>query len=99
MISVLKNPEGLVFAYMEWSVVDETGARNNKGHYLHVHQLWIHPDSRKQDAIRALISECDGHEKMKDVVGVYWKNLRRGKRPTPLFPRERLAKMARKGIV
>ena len=96
MISKLKNKDGFVFAYTEWRIVDETGHQNKAGHYCLISDLWIHPNHRQTNALKELIAMIDSHERMNDVIGVYWENLKNGTRLTPMYSRERLARFFRK---
>lgn len=96
MISTLKNFDGMIYAYAEWRVVDETGTMNSAGRYLYINDLWIHEKYRGKEVMNALIRLMDEHELVKHVVGVYWENLKHKNRLTPLYNRERLSKLSKR---
>ncbi len=89
MVSSLKSA-GLIYAYIDWRVVDETGQLNKNGHYVYVNDIWIAPLFQKKQTLKLLIAEMNGHEYMSDVAFVYWNNLKHSRRATPLYMRHRL---------
>lgn len=97
MVTTLENADGLVYAWIEWSVVDETGTKNKAGHYMYVNNIWIHNWAKKSDTLGKLVCKVNEDEKMKDVIAVYWKN-RKHDRTIDLKDRERLVKMAKGGM-
>ena len=46
MISVVKNKEGYVSAYIEWEVLDENGQFKDGGDCIYIQDLWIHEELR-----------------------------------------------------
>ncbi len=96
MVSTLKNSDGLVYAYMAWRIVDEKGYANNSGHYLYIVDTWIHDSYRKNRTLKNLFLQLDRDPRVKDVAGIYWENLKRNERLTPLYQRSKLAMLAGK---
>lgn len=96
MIATIKNDNGFVQAYAVWSVVDEKGNPNAAGQYLYIVDIWIHESLRRTRSMKELFAMILTDKKSENVAGIYWENLKHKERPTPLYPRERLAKLARK---
>jgi hypothetical protein len=99
MIQVLNDERGYVYAYIEYHILDDRGQFKDGGEYCFVQDLWIHKDYRRTDfnphlwVLRDLIQKVDKDKFMKDVRWVCWLNMKSGERPTPNYPRERLAKI------
>jgi hypothetical protein len=88
MITVLKNSDGFVYAYMDWYIVDGDGQQNSAGHYLFIDGIWIHEKYRGIQVMKSLW-KCTGEKKeLKDVTDVYWTNLKHN-RQVYLKPKER----------
>lgn len=87
MISVLKNSEGLIYAYCEWWVVDEKGFNSDQGNYLYIKDLWIHPKRRMGGTLKDIIRQIDQDEGGQCRI-VYWNNLKHN-RLTPSYLREK----------
>lgn len=90
MITTLKNDEGLIYAYMEWLVVDENGQQNSKGHYLYVIDSWIHEKYRDGRVFQRLQLEVLEDEATQGTTEVYWENRKRGDRPVEIISKERI---------
>jgi len=94
MIATLKNEQGLVYAYIEYHVLDKEGDFKEGGSYCYVQDLWIHTRSRKK-SLNKLIRRIDRDKRMNNVKYIYWLNYKHNERQTKSFSRERLAKLGR----
>ena len=91
MISSLKNDDGLVYAYIEWQVVNSEGDFENKGYFVYIQDCWVHKDYRNSGCINKLIPMIHDHEFAEKVEFIYWKNLRHGEKKH-MYRRSALAK-------
>jgi len=82
MISVLKNKDGYVRSYIEWTIVDEQGKTKNKGNFIYINNVWVHKQHRKKWSwgdIRELIPKIKNHPYAKYALYVYWRNDKKNK--------------------
>jgi len=93
MISFLDNPEGYIYAYIEWYTTDQEGHNQENGEFIYIEEIWIHPDKRKTTALNHLVYKVDKHPFTYKSKWVYWLNQKHNERLTRSFPRERLAKI------
>lgn len=93
MVSSLKTDSGLIYAYIEWYIINRYGQFKDFGDYIYIHDCWIHQAYRYTDALRKLIYLIDTNEKAKSSHFVYWLNLKHKERKTPIYKRSRLARM------
>lgn len=61
MITDLKTKDGLVFAYIEWFVLDGQDRSVNYGEYLYVITAWIHEGYRNKKHFAELIDKMCEH--------------------------------------
>ena len=92
MVTTIDNKDGYIAGFCEWYVLNEHGQFQENGDYIYIHEMWVHPDKRKNKALKHLIQKID-----KDPLGykarwVYW-HREKYHRLTKPFPRERLAKI------
>ena len=73
MINVLKNEQGLIYAYIEWSVLDESFHYAEDGRYVYIWDLWIHPDFTRLENFRKLIELIADDRRSWASEIVYWK--------------------------
>jgi hypothetical protein len=93
MVSCLKNSDGLVYAYIEWYVLNEKGQFEENAKYCFVKDLWIHDSHRHGGALGGLVKLMDEAPQGKSCEWVYWNNLKHNERQTKPFRRSRLAKL------
>jgi len=72
MISSLKNDGGFIYAYIEWSVVNDLGQHENFGKFVWINDVWIHGSYRKKEELRNLIKLVYDHEFTQNSQFVYW---------------------------
>ena len=94
MISILKNPEGYVYAYCEWRLVNELGMGVGLKEYMFVKEIWIHEDFRGKETLGKLIYEMDINPIGKRAKWVYWNNLKFNRLTKPLSR----ARLRKKGV-
>jgi len=76
MISTLKNFDGLITGYIEWNILDPSGTPADRGEYIFVRSIWVHPKRRTRQAYQKLIFKIDRHEYSKYSHFVYWEIVR-----------------------
>lgn len=96
MISALRNRDGFAYAWMVWRIVDENGHPNDAGRYIYICHVWIHEIFRGTRTIKELFCTMLDDPRAQGKAGAYWENLKRNEKPTPLYPIEKLAKLAGK---
>ncbi len=79
MIFTLKNTDGYIYAYMEWSIVNKEAQHTRDGEYLYVRDLWVHKKSEGIPTIRLFIQMLNNHKIMKKVKWVYWQRYKKYK--------------------
>lgn len=57
MIATVKTSEGLVYAFIEYGVIDKEGIPTKDGKYLFVYDAWIHNDHKNTGALREMIAQ------------------------------------------
>ena len=99
MIATLKDERGYVYAYIEYHILDEKSQFKDFGEYCFIQTLWVHPCRRRTsfnpyiNELKGLIKKVNEDKFMKNVKWVSWWNEKHDDRPTPNYPRERLAKL------
>lgn len=98
MISVSKDNEDKVIAYMESRQVGQSGFDKLQGEYLYINDLWIH-DSHKNDwsIFRALMN--DALRRCKSVKWIYFKRMKYDGRMSINYSREKIMKLLERGTV
>ena len=96
MISVLKNSDGFIYAYIEYQVVNKSGIPTDDGDFIYIQDAWIHGDFRGNGAIKRLKVEILADNRTNKAKFVYWNNLKKAKL-SPSYPLNRIAKGARHG--
>jgi len=91
MVSTLETSGGLVYAYIEWYVLDASGQFKEQGEYIWINHLWVSNSYKDEDCIYKLIPLIDKHKAAESAKFVYWNNTKH-KRRTPIYKRNRLAK-------
>lgn len=76
MINTIKNDEGYVKGYIEWSVVDKDGKCQRDGKYIYINNLWIHPDHRFSGLTGILSQQIYEHDYSKQAKYIYWQIVR-----------------------
>lgn len=74
MITTFKNEEGFVYAYIEWSVVDHQTRLDDKGEFLYIRDLWIHPRYRGNGVLGSFMKVIFYDPKTQRTQFVYWNN-------------------------
>ena len=92
MISVLKNEHGLIYAYIEWYVLDEKAQFKDYGDYIYIQDSWIHPEHRGNGCLRNLIHLIDIHEYTKNAKYVYWEREKYNHKLSKIYNRKIIAK-------
>jgi len=87
MISSLKTREGLIYAFIEWSILDEQGKFKSRGEFIYIHDVWIYKKYRNRETLWTLIGLVDKHPFCEFAVWVYWKNGKHNFRKTKRIPR------------
>ena len=72
MILTHKNDDGYIYSYFEFDVVDKDGKWKDKGEYMYVRDIWIHPDYRGLTEINKYIAEAEELKETKNVQNIYW---------------------------
>lgn len=54
MIEYLKNSDGLIYAIMEYSIVDKEGKIDDKGEYVFIREMYITPTYRNNGILKKL---------------------------------------------
>ena len=78
MIESIKDNEGFIYAYIEWSLRNKFGLEDNDGTYVWVNDLWVHKDYRHKKLIRMLSIKI--YKRVPWVEQVYWKRDKHGGR-------------------
>ena len=55
MIETIRDDEDKVVAYIEWSLVNNSGRTSKLGKYIFVNELWIHKSLRRGKILRGFI--------------------------------------------
>ena len=57
MITTRKTPEGYIWAYAIYYVVNKDGTGNLNGKYCFVDDCWLHPKHRSKEALSKIVQE------------------------------------------
>jgi len=95
MLAVLKNTEGLIYAYCEYEVLNGQGQFEDDGEYLYIQDVWVHPSERFWGHLQELIQEVDKDKFTKASTKVYWCR-HKYKERVKIFPKSRLIKFGGK---
>ena len=88
MIDTIKDDEGRVIAYCEWSVTDKNGILDDKGEYVFVRNFWIWKSNPlKLSVIRHFVDTIS--KKISWAKYVYWRRTKYNKR-VKVFTREEI---------
>ena len=92
MISVSKDNNDKVIAYMESRVVGQSGFDKLNGEYLYIADLWIHESHKNDWAIfRDLMNQA--FRKALSVNWVYFQRKKYGGKQSKNYPKERIMKL------
>lgn len=72
MIITLKDRNHLVYAYVEWNVVDDTGRTVKDGPNIYINNMWIHRSYRGSSAFQKLCERVYEHPYSQNSKWVYW---------------------------
>lgn len=76
MISNIKNKDGFIIGFIEWNILDPTGIPADKGEYIFVRTIWVHPKFRCRRSYQLLIDKIDNHPYSRYSHFVYWEIVR-----------------------
>ena len=84
MIYTLKNKDGLIYAYLDWTLTDAEWKLKNDGEYFIVQDIWIHPDYRNKGLLKEFIRKIKPN-----VPSAKWlvRERREKGKPWQYFPR------------
>ena len=92
MITVSKDLDGKVVAYVEWRQVGISGFDKFKGEYVWLQNLWIHPDHRGRGLLQEMIADI--LSKAPDAQYGYFTREKYGHRMSKLFKRSSVERVA-----
>jgi len=95
MIFNLKNEDGYVYAYIEWQVVNEKGLVDDVGKYVHIVNMWVHPDHRNNGCITNFTELIFQHNLTRQCEFVYYNRSKYNGRKSPVFPIYKFLKKTR----
>ncbi len=89
MIEVLKDQDGKIIAYCEWTLTDPRGIQTNGGTHIYIYDLWTY---KRNGSIPKIIKAI--YKKTPTAENVYW--VRRDKYPnrTTIYNKRRFSKWA-----
>jgi hypothetical protein len=97
MITYIKNKMGYIRSFAEWTLVDETGAPDDKGQFIFIRNLWVHDKQRKGfgklGEIKKFIKRISKHPFCKYAIYVYWLRKKYGERKALI----KISDIAKKG--
>jgi|TARA_Y100000310_G_scaffold315318_1_gene365709 hypothetical protein len=70
MVSVYKNEDGFVHAYVDYQIVDNKGVPKQDGEYCWVNNVWAHKTMRRRDILKSFVER--EHAKYPTVKWIYW---------------------------
>lgn len=76
MITILKNFEGYIYAYLESNRVNLNGDYDIHGRYIFVDDIWIHPTYRDMKTLLSLVELVHQNKFYDHCTKVYWTILR-----------------------
>lgn len=97
MITVSKDNDGRVIAYMESRQVGQSGFDKFRGEYLWINDLWIHNDYKNNWAVYRQLMNTTLFKAM-DAKWMYFNRKKYGGRVSKLYSREKLIKILEKGM-
>lgn len=92
MITTLSTEDKYVYAYCEWTVVDDLGGDDDNGNFMFVRDFWVHNNYRPH-GFKNLIIKMEMLCISKPFKWVYWNNRKHDRLINPI-PRERMVKYA-----
>lgn len=90
MISFLKDKDNLVYALIEWQIVDERGQFKDQGEYCYVQYVWCNDRYDFDECLKELILIMDKHPFTENVERVYWQRTKYDDRVSKSFSRKNI---------
>lgn len=94
MLSVFRNFDDFIVAYLEWQIVNAQGQFEDNGEYCYIQDYWIHPSWRSEN--RIILSELSrqiaDHKFSKNMKWVYWCRHKYNDRLSKLYSKEKFLK-------
>lgn len=75
MIALVYSRSGYVKAYATYCFLDQAGNFSEKGPFLYVEKMWVHPGHRRKSSMKRMIAEM--YSKAVGVHTVYWQSERK----------------------
>jgi len=91
MVFTKEDQDGKVIAYAELRLVNETGAEQEKGIYVWIHDVWVHKSLRTRNKFNAILKDFinQGRDNFPWAEFTYWTRGKYGKRMS-LYGREKI---------
>lgn len=72
MLYTLHDKNDLIYAYVEFTTVDQYANYQDKGNYIYVQDIWVHKNYRNTDVRLQLYKHVAYHEQCENTFLVYW---------------------------
>lgn len=72
MISSLKNKDGLIYAYIEWQVVNAKGQYEDNGSHVYIADIWVQENHRNRGIMKRLLGKIKKHKFANGAYEMYW---------------------------
>lgn len=91
MLNVLKNDDGYIYAYVDWTRVNEKSDVVNDGDFIYIKHIWVHERFRNNRVLKILINLIDEDDYSNGAKFVYWNREKYNKRQSRIYLRKKLA--------
>lgn len=94
MITISKDEEGKVVAFIEWAQVGMSGIPRPGGYYLWINEFWIHEKHRGKECFRDLVAQI--LSVAPDARYCYFTRAKYGHRMSKLYKRKKFEQLIEK---
>jgi len=98
IVCTLKNFDGLVYAYIEWQILDEFGNFQENGRYIYIQDLWVNSGYDGREAIRRLSELINEDKRSNNALFVYWVRHKYNERKSKVYFKSKFIKGVFNGI-
>jgi len=95
MITVLKNDDDYVYAYIGWETVNDLGQNTEQGRFLFIYDLWVHPHHRGMNIVNKFIYLLNQDPRTQSAEWVYWEREKKYQLKQRFFNKERVLRKER----